>query len=231
MEKEIINVDYNGHKIVADIMSANSEPQVLCLHGAGISNRKIFDSIRKLLGEDNISSCALDFIGYGDTGGELNQSSLKSRTEQAQVVIEKANVIKPLIVIAGSMAGYNAIKLTEIYPVDLLVLSAPAVYNKDAYEIPFGDEFSSLIREPLSWDQTDAWSILNNFKGKLVVLASEKDEIIPFEITKKIYDSAINAAHREILVISNAPHRLVSYLGEHIDDLKMVVDKIIELMK
>ena len=227
MKKEIITAEYNGHKIIADILTDGDAPKVFCMHGAGISNRKIFDPMRNYLSENNISSCALDFIGYGETCGELSDSSLRSRTEQAGAIIEKAKIIKPLTIIAGSMAGYNAIKLTEIYPVDLLVLSASAVYRKDAYEVPFGDKFSALIREPKSWDSTDAWDILEKYKGKIIVLAGEKDDVIPREVTQKIYDSAINASHREIIIVPYAPHRLVSYLGEHTEDLKMAVDKII----
>jgi pimeloyl-ACP methyl ester carboxylesterase len=232
MEKEIIKTEYKSITIVADIIPARSQPQVLLLHGAGASNRLIYEAIRKELAQNNISSYALDFLGYGDTGGNLNDSSLKSRTEQVQAVIEKANVVKPLVVVAGSMAAYNAIKLTEIYPVSLLVLSAPGLYRPDVYEVNFGNNFSALIREPKSWDKTDAWEILNKYKGNLIVLKGGKDEVIPVEIPQKIYDSAINVNYREVITFPDAPHRIMNdYLPQHLEDLKRVVDKIIELMK
>lgn len=230
MEKELISVSYDSHIIIADILPNGSTPKIFCMHGAGISNRKIFDPFRQLLLENNISSCALDFIGYGNTGGIVEESSLKSRTNQAELIIEKTKMIKPLVIIGGSMGGYNAIKLTEIYPTELLVLSAPAVYRKDVYGIPFGDKFSSLIREPNSWENTDAWEILNKYKGKILILSAMDDKVIPSEIIQKIYDNSQNAEYREILTIPNAPHRLISYLGEHREDLKIVVDKIISLL-
>ncbi|HEV7424268.1 MAG TPA: alpha/beta hydrolase [Candidatus Paceibacterota bacterium] len=231
MEKEIISANYQNHKIIADIFPAGSTPQVFCMHGAGISNRKLFDPLRQLLAEKNIFSCALDFLGYGETGGDINQSSLKARTKQAEIIIEKAHIVKPLTIIANSMSGYNAIKLTEIYPVGLLILSSPAVYTKESYEIPFGDKFSSIIREPQSWNRTDAWGILNTYKGKIVILAGEKDNVIPFEVTQKIYDNATQASYREIIAIPNAPHKLFSdYFKKHPEDLKVVVDKILTLL-
>lgn len=230
MDKELISVNYNDRAIVADILPAGSKPKIFCMHGAGISNRKIFDPLRQSLLENEISSCALDFIGYGDTGGTVEESSLKSRTDQVRLIIEKTKSIEPLVIIAGSMGWYNAIKLTEIYPTELLVLSAPAVYRKDVYEIPFGDKFSSLIRETDSWENTDAWEILNNYKGKILILSAADDKVIPSEIIQKIYDNSQNAKYREILTIPNAPHRLVSYLSEHPDDLKIVINKIISLL-
>ena len=232
MQKEIISVDYKNHKIVADILPAHSVPQVFCMHGAGKSAGVVFDQIRQLLAENHISSCALDFLGYGETGGNVYDSSLKMRTEQAQMIIEKAKVTKPLIVIGGSMGCYNAIKLTEIYPVKLVVLFTPAVYAKDVYEVNFSEKFTTFIREPKSWDSTDAWDILTKYKGKILILTGGKDQTIPSEIPEKIYNSSNHAAFREIINFSDSPHRILKeYLNYHIEELKMVVDKIIELSK
>lgn len=232
MEKEIITADYNGHKIIADILPAGSTPQVFCMHGAGNSSRKTYDSLRQLLAQNSVSSCALDFFGHGETGGDIKESSLKSRTEQAEAIIEKAKTTNPLTIIAGSMAAYNAIKLTEIYPVSSLVLVAPAIYSKDAYKVPFGEKFTSMIRVSGSWDNTDAWDILSRFNGKIIILAGGKDDVVSPEVTQKIYDSSTQASHREIINFPNAPHKISSdYFREHPEDLEMVVDKIVTLLK
>lgn len=230
MEKEIISVDYKGYKIIADILPANSTPQVICMHGAGSSAKIVFDPIRELLAKNNIFSCAIDFLGYGDTGGNVYDSSLKSRTEQAELIIEKAKVTQPLIIIGGSMGCYNAIKLTEIYPVKLLVLSAPAVYAKDVYEVNFGENFKTFIREPESWDSTDAWEILKRYTGKILILTGGKDQTIPPEIPQKIYDSSSQASYREIINFPESPHRIVKeHLNNHEEDLKTVIDKITQI--
>jgi pimeloyl-ACP methyl ester carboxylesterase len=232
MEKEILTVDYKGHKIIGDIMPAGALPKVLCLHGGGGSNRKRYDQIRKLLSQNNISTCALDFLGHGDTGGEIENSSLKDRTEQASVIIKKAKVVQPLSIIGSSMSAFTAIKLTEIHPVSLLVLIVPAVYSKDSYNIPFGDSFSQLIRKEGRWNDTDAFGILNQYKGDLIIVVAGKDEVIPPEIIKKIYDNALNAKSRKIITFPDAPHKIMgAYFNEHPEDLKIVVNKIIELMK
>ncbi len=231
MEKEQITVEFRGHNLIGDIIPKSSQPDMLFLHGAGMSNRNIFDTFRELLAERGIASCAFDFIGYGETIGLVEESNLEDRTNQAQKIIEVSNIKKPLIIVAGSMAGYSAIKLTEIFPVQTLILSAPAVYDKDAYKVNFGNAFSEIIRKPESWRNTDAWDILKEYKGNLLILSAGKDTIIPPEIIDMIYQSSVNASSREIMHIINAPHKLASYLQENPDKLELVVDKVVSLLK
>ena len=232
MEKEIISIDYGENKIIADVIPFGAKPQVFCIHGAGVSNRKLFDPLRHMLLENDISSCALDLLGHGDTGGSIKNSSLKSRVEQAKLVIEKAQVTKPITLIAASMGGYDAIKLTQIFPVSLLVLFAPAVYTPEAYEVLFDDKFSSIIRKTKSWENTDAWGILNKYKGKIIIFAGGKDAIIPPEIIQKIYDNSVNAKYREIISFPDVPHKIISeYLNMDNEKLKMVLEKIIKELK
>ena len=232
MEKKIIKVAYNKHTLVADICPVGSIPKVFCMHGAGSSYRQIYDSLRAILLENNISSCALDFLGHGESDGNIKDSSLKSRTEQVIAIIKEARAVEPLILIGSSMGGYNAIKLTEIYEVKLMILIAPGVFDKNAYEIPFGDDFSSAIRRHRSWDDTDAWNILNKYKGKILIVKGDKDDVIPAEIFQKIYDNSLNTGYREMITISNAPHKLMTfYFPEYPEDFKMVAGKIISLLK
>jgi esterase/lipase len=232
MEKETINLDYEGHIIVADIMPVGSMPQVICMHGAGTSGKVGFEQLRQMLAENNISSCALDFLGHGETGGNVYESSLKKRTEQVELIIQKTKATMPLIVMGSSMGGYNAIKLTELYPVSLLVLFAPAVYAKHVYEVNFNELFSTFVREEKSWDATDAWEILSRYKGKILIISAGKDEVIPSEIIQKIYNSSTQATHREIINFPESPHGILKkYLKENKEELKMVADKIITLLK
>jgi hypothetical protein len=85
------------------------------LHGAGNANRENFRLFRKQLLNGGISSAAFDFVGHGDTGGELKRSSLLSRTRQACRVIDCLSVQQPFSVIAASMGVYTAVKLLECY--------------------------------------------------------------------------------------------------------------------
>jgi hypothetical protein len=86
--QHLIQFDFESHTLIGDILSPGNSPQVLVLHGAGNSNRGRFRTLREELFAKGISSAAFDFVGHGDTGGDLKNSSLSSRTRQACRVVD-----------------------------------------------------------------------------------------------------------------------------------------------
>ena len=96
----------------------------LLLHGAGKSSRFTFSRLREYLYCHGLPSDSFDFVGHGETGGNIKETSLLGRTDQAAKVI-KHMCQEPLTLIAASMGGYCAIKLTEIFKVENLVLLFP----------------------------------------------------------------------------------------------------------
>lgn len=206
-------------------------PQLLFIHGAGSSDRKRFEELRTRLADKGISSSSFDFIGHGETGGSLIGSSLANRVAQASAVIDSQRIPQPLSVVASSMGAYVALKLTELYQIENLILIAPAVYDVKSYSVPFGPAFTKVIRSPFSWRNTDAWEILERYKGNLLVYEAEKDQIIPHEVIKRIYDSARNTQSREVILIKDATHSLAKWLDEHPDSLHQILEKLSELSK
>jgi len=154
-------------------------------------------------------------------------SSLHERTDQATAVIRHA-CVQPLTLIAASMSGYTAIKLTEKFAVDNLILLIPAVYRAEAYDLPFGSEFSAAIRVPGSWQESDAFSILSVYKGNLLIVAAESDDVIPVGLVDKIHRSAKNAKVRLLHVVPGSGH-LSLFPKEH--DFLMALDMIIEVCR
>lgn len=212
MERDLFQVDFGGIPLIGDILPAGARPNVIFLHGAGKADRARYDYIRLSLARDGISSCSFDFIGHGATGGDLQASSLKERTNQARAVIETLSLSQPLKIIAGSMSAYTAIKLTEYYKIDGLVLIVPGIYRADVYETPFGPEFSQKIRESRSWLKSDAWAILAKYTGKLLIISAEDDKIVTSEIPQKIFDAAKKTSSRRLHTVKKAPHQIREYL-------------------
>lgn len=219
---------FGRERIIGDVIGDTSNCSVLILHGAGLEGKGSFDGLRKRLAKDGIDSAAFDFIGHGETGGNLQESSLKNRTEQAVAVVKHLSLKAPLSVVGRSMSGYTAIKLTEALEVGLLVLIAPAVYMPQAYSVNFGEEFSKKIRATKSWENSDAWPILSRFKGNLLVIVAEKDEVIPEEVVKRIYNSAVHANRRELYTISRAPHKITQFLVENPEESDKFYQKVKE---
>ncbi len=205
-------VDYKGTQLYGDVLSTGSQTRILFLHGAGAADRSRYDYVRLPLAQDGTANASFDFIGHGETGGDLLTSSLRDRTSQVGAVISALSLSQPLGIVAGSMSAYTAIRLTQLYSIDRLVLLVPGIYHRDAYLLLFGKEFSEKIREPNSWQDSDAWEILGAFTGKLLILAAENDETIPKEVPQKIYDSAMNTSSRHLHIVKNAPHRIREFL-------------------
>ena len=226
MKRKSLNVSFDGRVLIGDNIPADTHAQWLFLHGAGSGDRNRFEQFRALFAHQGMTSYSFDFIGHGETGGDSNDSSLKGRVAQASAVIDSQAVSQPLSIVASSMGGYVAIKLTELYRVKNLVLLAPAVYGTKAYNVPFGPSFTEAIRSPFSWRKTDAWNILENYKGNLLIYGAEKDQVIPHEVIQGIYDSARNAESREMLIVKDATHSLAKWLNERPDSLRNIIEKI-----
>ena len=110
------------------------------------------------------------------------------------------------------MGAYTAIKLLECYQIVNLVLIVPAMYDSKAYQVAFNKGFTEIIRRPQSWDHSDAWQILSEYKGRLLIIAAENDEVIPLGVIKRIYDSAVKAEKRTLFTAPQASHAVLTDL-------------------
>jgi len=213
--------------IKADCIAGRSSLHTLLIHGAGTSERGRFAALRSALQERGFGSTAFDCIGHGETGGAVHESSLGSRTRQAEAVIDASPGVVPRAVIGTSMGAYNAVKLLATMPLEALVLVVPGVYTPDAYELPFDAGFTAVIRRERSWDNTDAWSILEKFTGRLLVIAAEHDTVIPPEIPERLFQSARKSCWRKLHVVAGAKHnRLLPLLTERPEEFEETMNLI-----
>jgi len=227
VEQQLIQIDFEAHTLIGDILSDGSLPRLLVLHGAGNASRQHFRWLREELLAVGISSAAFDFVGHGDTGGELKTSSLISRTRQARRVVDALNLQQPFALMAASMSAYTAVKLLEHYRIKSLILLVPAMYTAQAYTIPFNRGFSDIIRQPQSWVHSDAWQILADYRGRLLIVAGEKDRVIPRGVISRIYDSAVNSSVREVYVAPQASHYVLTDLrSDNPEEFKYILGRI-----
>lgn len=180
---------------------------LLMLHGGG-KDRTVFYKYRALLDALGFGTTIFDFLGHGETGGDMHDSSLLSRTMQAKAVID---YLEPEVTgcIGVSMGAYNALQLSREVLFRSLILMVPGVYTPTAYNINFGPDFSNIIRQPRSWAQTDAWRLAAEFSGRLLVIAAENDSVIPADIPERLVSSTVNASARERITIPGADHNTI----------------------
>ncbi len=225
--RRVFRVPFEGRELAADVLAGAEPPRLLVLHGGGQSNRERFRLLRESLFARGVGSVAFDCIGHGETGGELPQSSLRSRTAQACVVIDTLPVPQPFSILGASMGGYTAVTLLPRYAVSSLILLAPAMYAAEAYAVPFNAGFSEIIRRPDSWQSSDAWELLGGFTGRLLVVAGERDSVIPPGVIQRVYGAASRAAVRRLFVASGASHLLLTDLRAKAPDQ---LEQVLQLM-
>ncbi|WP_084172317.1 alpha/beta fold hydrolase [Mangrovibacter sp. MFB070] len=196
-------VPFHGSMLYAE-STYGPNGHVLLLHGGG-KNRTVFYKYRELLDTLGFGTTTFDFLGHGETGGNINESSLFSRTMQAEAVIAS---LRPELTgcIGVSMGAYNALQLSKMIRFQSLILMVPGVYSIPAYKVKFGPDFSAIIRKQRNWEHTDAWSIVSEFGGNLLVIAAENDAIIPSEIPQKLLSSASCSCQKQLLIIPKAGH-------------------------
>ncbi|MDP2630396.1 MAG: alpha/beta hydrolase [Candidatus Uhrbacteria bacterium] len=202
------------------------DPRMFFVHGASLAGSVRNDMLRQHLAKSGIASAAFDFIGAGETGGDIFASSLADRLSQARAVIDSIHIQKPLIIVGTSMGADTALRLTQQYPVSTLILFVPAFYSKDSFAVRFSDNFDTIYSRENKWKESDTWDILREFVGSLLVIGAQNDEEISHEIYDAIDEATPNVKYKELYIVPRAPHRILQYLGEHREEFARAFERI-----
>lgn len=186
---------------------------ILFIHGAA-SN--LFSSnllIKKL--KNKFVCLAFDHLGCGKSDGKFVDYSLQSRFEQARFMLDYLIKLKSVnknkvIVVGSSMGAHVAARLTKIKLIKYLILRAPASYYKAYENIKMLPDWLPRNRQDASWPWQPSYALdaIGDFKGYLLVVKSEKDEIIPDKILIAYLQKAKKIREKQLVVIKNAPHRI-----------------------
>lgn len=225
--RRVFRIPWDAHMLVGDVLGGEEPPRLLVLHGGGQSNRERFRLLREHFLTCDVGSVAFDCVGHGETGGDLKQSSLQGRTDQACAVIDALNLPQPFSVLGASMGGYTAVTLLPRYRIASLILLGPAMYAAEAFTVPFNAGFTEIIRQPESWERSDAWALLSRFTGRLLLVAGEHDGVIPTGVIRNIYAAARIATERTLFVAPGASHLILTDLRANAPDQ---LDHVLGLM-
>jgi uncharacterized protein len=184
----------------------------LLLHGGGTSGAAGFRELRTYLYAQHVETLAFDCIGHGRTGGPQLGTTLKDRVEQVHAVIDSQRLeVSGLAIIGFSMGAYVALKAAVEAGVPRLGLAIPAAYATQAYGVPFGPEFSRILRAPRSWENSDAFEIAREYTGHLLVVSAEEDKVVPGEIPQKYASSPSKRTSTVHHVVKGSGHDLSAH--------------------
>lgn len=194
---------------------AGKIPGVLFLHGM-TSSEKNYIPLAEEMVKMGFAALTVNLRGHGTSEGEFNTLTIGDGFKDAlaaydflvsQEVVDKNR----MGICGGSLGGALAVLVCRLRPVRSLVLRAPAVYTPEmvgmTYQKIMSDEgkiFYSI--EDLS--QTESIQAIEKFPGSLLVIQSEKDQIIPQFISQAYTDYAKSSKVKKLDTISDATHEL-----------------------
>lgn len=206
---------------------------VVLLHGAGIGSK---ERLLPLLAEFVSRGCrgvAFDFSGHGESTGALRELSLRRRFEQAVAVIDaRVPAGGALIVVGFSMSGQTVADLVAHYGerVAAVGLCAPAVYAREAWDVPFGQgdgRFSEIIRRPDGLRGAPALDVLRAYEGRAVLAVPGTDTVIPPAVTEAVQDALAAHAQFTRFEVPDAEHMLGLWFQEHAEGRREFVTTLL----
>jgi pimeloyl-ACP methyl ester carboxylesterase len=208
----------------------DNEPRMLFVHGGGASNKERLLPFAIELAEQGVASFAFDFSGHGESTGTLKESSLYRRALEATAALNYLQGPKPHVLCGYSMGGHICLELLKTNDIDTLVLFAPAIYDRDAFTVPFGAGFTDIIRKEGSWRRASVLDVLETFRGNLLIYIGESDDVIPKGVINLLDEHSWNVKTKEIIRIPDLGHRIPVWLAENPNKQKEIASRLLELL-
>lgn len=211
------------------LAGAGQQPSyVLFLHGGGVATTSQGTrGLRDELAQRGIASVAFDFSGHGRSGGRMEEASLHQRREEALHVVQSLRPLRPHAIVATSMAGHTACRLSQDLSLDALVLFCPAAYEARAEHARFGEPFRAVIRSTRAFDDSPAFDALCQFEGRVLVFYGSQDTVIPPAVQQGYARAARRARSVEEVRLAGAGHRLHDWLGTRAIERTLVVERMV----
>jgi uncharacterized protein len=205
-------------------------PKILFIHGAGQSTKERALPLALEILKRGLSSFLFDFSGHGESSGQLKQSSLAKRLLEARAALRFCDKSTPLGLCGFSMGAHIALDLLPSTLVKTLILFYPAIYTRKASTVPFSEGFSEIIRQPRSWEDSEAIDTLGSFTGRLLVVRGEKDEVIPEGVFNLLDTTASRTSRKKFITVPEAGHLLLDRVYSDPVLFDQLVDQMIDFL-
>lgn len=212
------------------LFSTNKKAKVFFLHGWGNWTKEKRMYLQKKLLDKWVSSFSFDFSGHGESTGILEEWSLYKRFLEAKHSIQEYGDSSSITICASSMGCHVAVKLLEVLPIKSLVLIAPAVYSKKAFNLPFNDWLTEELRREKSYLENDTMELFNSFDGNLRIVLWEEDTVIPSWVITLLKESTSHLEKRKIISYAWCPHKVHGWLEDNDDMANQLADEIVSIV-
>ncbi len=223
-----------GHGLAAtNVLNIDGDPPVaLILHGMHEHGRQIFRKLSEQLAAQNIGALRFDFTGVKDSPGSLANQTLQDKRGEALAALRCFEQGRARMIIGHSMGAQVAASMLDITSPEALLLFAPMAYSASLENTPIDDGFFIRSKSPGSWRDSLTFERLKNYKGRVLLVAGDQDELIPPGMIDA-FEAACSNASFEKMIIPGAPHGLQGWLQqpENGGDRQQVLEKIAALIQ
>lgn len=191
---------------------APSNKTFVLVHGAGSAHQATLQPVAEYIQACGFRCISFDFSGHGESSHH-QLSSIQIKTQQLNTVLQHYGTEK-VYLMGFSMGGQICVNVLHHHHIQGLILCSPALYHVDAFDVPFDERFSRLIRVKDSWKQHNAKRQFDNFSGKLALIRAKQDDVIP-QAVFEIYQQSVAPSHVQEWVIDDANHFLGAWFEQH----------------
>ncbi len=153
------------------------------------------DALRRL----GLSVLLVDYRGYGGNPGTPGQDGLLADARAAANWVGAREDVDDVIYLGESLGGAVAVGLARERAPAALVLRSPFTSLVDVARTHYGPIPRWLLR-----DQFPSHEWIDDVNAPLLVVASESDEIVPFSLSRRLFEAANEP--KQIVTVPDAGH-------------------------
>ena len=180
----------------------DGKPVILYLHGNGGALRYRVDRFRRMI-TDGIGLVALEYRGYGGSGGSPSEAGLIADGEAAYAFAAARYTVQQIVPWGESLGTGVAVAVAAERPVGRVILEAPftsaaAVAATHYWYLP--------VRFLMS-DQFRSDERIGKVTAPVLILHGKQDAVVPFAMGEKLFE------------LTKAPKHIVRFLDGGHEDL------------
>jgi alpha/beta superfamily hydrolase len=209
LQKELID----DIEIILSQKNMNYERLLILIPGGGkIIGASRFNELQNKLFEVGIGSVSINFNGVEGSKGCVEKDSLQGRITTTLKIINwvKKNLnFKELSLYGVSMGGPIVLHVqNQIQCNGKLIIHTPASYAKEALDVNFDNNFTTILRTPNSWKNSESFDLLKQILNPVLLITHTNDEVIPIEISDTYKDIILQKENSKIIKIEGAKHSI-----------------------
>jgi fermentation-respiration switch protein FrsA (DUF1100 family) len=181
--------------------------------------------LAEALSNEGFSVLLVDYRGYGGNPGRPSEAGLASDARAARAWLEARAEVDRIAYFGESLGAAVAVGLATEEPPEALILRSPFTSLADVGRV----HYPYLPVRLLLWDRYQAIDGVGSLEVPTLVIAGERDGIVPVEQSKAVFEAAREP--KRLVIIPDADHNdhellaggrlieeVVAFLEEHVPD-------------